>query len=150
MVVFMTPPGYQRQLSGPITKEVSMARPINIEAVIDSFLSRIGTEVAKGVIDGIQSSGLLSQLRSVGSKAAKGKPGRKRGSGNTCSSPGCNLPARAKGLCSKHYQQARYAEKHGQGKPDKAAKVTKEKGKIGQRKKGKVVVTKVAEKKAGE
>jgi len=29
----------------------------------------------------------------------------------TCSEPGCMLPARARGLCSKHYQRLRYAEK---------------------------------------
>ncbi len=28
-----------------------------------------------------------------------------------CSEPDCNLPARARGLCSKHYQRLRYAEK---------------------------------------
>jgi hypothetical protein len=31
-----------------------------------------------------------------------------------CSEPGCDLPARARGLCSKHYQRLRYAEKRAQ------------------------------------
>lgn len=31
-----------------------------------------------------------------------------------CSEPDCDLPARARGLCSKHYQRLRYAEKRAQ------------------------------------
>jgi hypothetical protein len=99
-----------------------MARPVKIQNVIDSFLQRLGTQVAQSIIEGIQKSGLLGQLRSAGAFAAKGRPGRKRGAGTTCSEKGCTLPARAKGLCSKHYQQQRYAEKHGAAKPAKAAK----------------------------
>lgn len=99
-----------------------MARPVNIQNVLDSLLQRIGTQVAQGVADGIQQSGLLTHLRAARISAGKGRPGRKRGPGKKCSAKGCNLPARAKGLCSKHYQQARYADKHGAAKPPKAEK----------------------------
>jgi hypothetical protein len=100
-----------------------MARTANIQSVIDSFLARIGTQVAQGVSDGITKSGLLAQIRSAGVTASneKGRLGRKRGPEKKCSEKGCDLPARARGLCVKHYQQARYAEKHGAAKPAKTA-----------------------------
>lgn len=69
----------------------------------------------------------MNQLRSAGASAAKtkGRPGRKPKTGITCSEKGCSLPARSKGLCSNHYQQARYEEKKGADKPAKPAKAGK-------------------------
>ena len=96
-----------------------MARPGNIQNVLDSFLQRLGAQVAKGVTEGIQNSGLLRQLRKSGKSSGSGKRGRKPGTSKTCSDKACTLAARAKGLCSKHYQQQRYAQTHG------AAKVAK-------------------------
>lgn len=41
------------------------------------------------------------------SRAGQSKP--------VCREPGCNRPARARGLCSKHYQRLRYREKRAAG-----------------------------------
>lgn len=37
-----------------------------------------------------------------------------------CSEPGCDRPARSRGLCSKHYQRLRYREKKAKGNTDNA------------------------------
>ena len=104
-----------------------MARPINIENVFDSLLQRIGDQIARGVRTGIESSGLLKELKKPSGNAPSSQPGRKKGAAKDCSINGCGKPARARSLCVGHYQKARYAEKTGkQGKPiKKAAKVAK-------------------------
>jgi len=41
----------------------------------------------------------------------RSNPRRSRNAGQTCSEPGCERPARSRGLCSKHYQRMRYRER---------------------------------------
>ncbi|MBN2497686.1 MAG: hypothetical protein JXR96_24040 [Deltaproteobacteria bacterium] len=43
----------------------------------------------------------------------------------TCTVEGCSLPARARGLCSKHYQRLRYAEKRREENRDGPRKTEK-------------------------
>jgi len=104
-----------------------MAKTANIQNVLDSFLQRIGDQVARGVRTGIESSGLLKELKNPRGNAPSSKPGRKKGAAKNCSINGCGKPARARGLCVGHYQKARYAEKTAKpGKPiKKTAKVAK-------------------------
>ena len=104
-----------------------MARPINIENVFDTLIQRIGDQVARGVREGIESSGLLKELGKVKGATGPSQRGRKRGAFKNCSVNGCGKPARARGLCVGHYQKARYAEKTAKpGKPIKGgAKVGK-------------------------
>ncbi len=92
-----------------------MARKSNIQNMIGSLLSQISGEIARGVTQGIERSGLLGTLKKAASVSGKTKTGgKKRGAKKkkptNCSVKGCNLPARTKGLCTKHYQQKRYAE----------------------------------------
>ena len=100
----------------------------SIQNVLESMLRQLGDQVARGLSEGIAKSGVIKKLdlvvtriaRRSGPAAASKAGGRKaavvkasgRRKGATCSAHGCNKPARAKGLCSKHYQRDRYAEKH--------------------------------------
>jgi len=88
-----------------------MARPANFQNLVNGLLAQLGKAVARGVAEGIERSGLLKQTStSVRSSLGKRgpKPGsRRRGTHKTCSMAGCDLPARSKGLCSKHYQSER-------------------------------------------
>jgi hypothetical protein len=102
----------------PTTKEARVARKLKFDKLIAGIITQIGQQVAQGVADGIARSGLLKKLaattRGFGRKGSR--RGRSRsGSGKikTCSKPGCRAPSRAKGLCSRHYQQLRYAQQHG-------------------------------------
>ena len=104
-----------------------MAKTANIQNVFDSLLQRIGDQVARGVKEGFESSGLLKELKKTRGNAPSSQRGRKKGAAKNCSIDGCGKPARARGLCVGHYQKARYAEKTGKpGKPTrKSAKVAK-------------------------
>lgn len=98
--------------------EVSMARKINAQRLLDSLFSQIGSEVARGVADGLARSGLMKSIQALSRGVKKTRPavkaGKKRGrpktKTKTCLVKGCTKPARAKGLCSKHYQQKRYSQ----------------------------------------
>lgn len=93
-----------------------MARKTNAQRLLDSLFSQIGTEVARGVAEGLAKSGLMKSIQALSRGVKKARPaakagkkrGRPKGKGKTCSVKGCKKPARAKGLCSKHYQQKRY------------------------------------------
>ena len=108
-----------------------MAKTANIKNVFDSLIQRIGDQVARGVRTGIESSGLLKELKKPRGNAPSSQPGRKKGASKNCSINGCGKPARARGLCVGHYQQARYAEKT--AKPAKPGKPTKKNAKVAKR-----------------
>jgi len=88
-----------------------MARQASFQGILDGLFAQIGKVVARGVAEGIERSGLFKQIHTtVRSNSGKRgpKPGRRRGTSKTCSIADCDLPARAKGLCPKHYQSERY------------------------------------------
>jgi len=105
-----------------------VVKKASIQVVLESMLRQLGDQVARGLSEGITTSGVMKKLDAVVSRITRGtapaaasragrrkavvaKASRKR-KGAKCSARGCNKPARAKGLCSKHYQRQRYAEKH--------------------------------------
>jgi hypothetical protein len=95
-----------------------MPRKANIQGLLDTFISQIGSEVARGVAEGLAKSGLMKSIRALSRDVSKARPaarvgkkrGRPKGKTKICSVKGCKSPTRAKGLCSKHYQQKRYSE----------------------------------------
>ncbi len=105
-----------------------MVKKASIQVVLESMLRQLGDQVARGLSEGIATSGVMKKLDAVVSRITRGtapaaasRAGRKKAvvakaprkrKGAKCSARGCNKPARAKGFCSKHYQRQRYAEKH--------------------------------------
>ena len=98
-----------------------MARKTNFQRLLDDLFSQIGSEVARGVADGLARSGLMKNIQALSRGMKKNRPaketgqtrkksGRPKSKAKTCSVKGCTKPARAKGLCSKHYQQKRYSQ----------------------------------------
>ena len=86
-------------------------------------LERISNRVARAVAESIRKSGLIEKLEALAKRMHKEgvesapsaappetpvKPKKPR---PICTEEGCDGPVRAKGLCAKHYNRMRYAEK---------------------------------------
>jgi hypothetical protein len=91
------------------------------ERFANRLAERVRDQVADKVLELLENSGLLgspateSSATAPPSRVAPASGGRTPSGMKVCSHEGCNLPARARGLCSKHYQRQRYAEKKTQG-----------------------------------
>lgn len=90
----------------------------SFQNIINELLEQIGTQVARGIAEGISHSPVIRSLERLSNrvgqttKTSAPRAARAAKSSSTCNEKGCSLPARAKGMCSKHYQRLRYAEKH--------------------------------------
>jgi hypothetical protein len=86
------------------------------EKFTEQLANKIRDAVASRVAEVLSSAGLLEALTPAQPSAGPSAEaaGRKDSGQKICSFAGCHLPARARGLCSKHYQRQRYAEKKGQ------------------------------------
>lgn len=112
-----------------------MPRPANVQKSLDRLIAYLGAQIARAVAERVGKSAARASKLGVrskrGKKASTGKgkakgrkarsAGRARKKQKKCTIRGCNNPARSKGLCSKHYQRARYAALHGK----KSAKTAK-------------------------
>jgi hypothetical protein len=110
-----------------------MPRTKNPASIMSDLFEQVGEHIARGLVEGIKRSGLLSAPRAAGKAAPRKRKkaarlrrrGRKPGKARKCKIQGCENPARSKGLCSKHYQQARYHARKATKKPAGAAKAAK-------------------------
>lgn len=75
----------------------------------------IGKQVTRAVVEVLAQPETRRALASALGTELHGAAAKKKDAGGcdkpTCSEPGCGRPARARGLCSKHYQRLRYREK---------------------------------------
>lgn len=98
-----------------------MPKPPNLQKSLDRLVAYLGTQIAKAVAERVgkkltpkKAAKKKKPGRKTKASQPKGRKGKKsRGKPKKCSIRGCKNPARSKGLCSKHYQKARYAALHG-------------------------------------
>ena len=91
-----------------------------VQALFESVARAVARDLKRGLVSSRQLARLDSRVRDLdrrlarwiqsgGAPAAPGKRrgGRPRQNPETCLMRGCTAPARAKSLCSRHYQQER-------------------------------------------
>ncbi len=86
--------------------------------ILKSLIEGVGERLARDVADGISCSRLAKKFAAFGSldpeealtpsRTESGRPASRVE--KICSVDGCQRQARARGMCSKHYQRVRYAE----------------------------------------
>ena len=85
----------------------------DLNQVVADFLASLSDHIAEGVAKGIAQAG---RQKKYAPPMLETQP---KGSQKICTHLGCNRPARARGLCTAHYQRVHYAEKHGAVLPTK-------------------------------
>jgi hypothetical protein len=104
---------YSNQRATAHHKEIRLARTANLEKLLEGLLTRIGRAVAGEVVTRLDRSELSRRVerlaRRAAQKPARGGGHRRRKKAVKCQARCCRKSARAKGLCSMHYQRARYA-----------------------------------------
>jgi len=99
-----------------------------IEQLTAKVIARVTRGLSAAIAAALQEAGLADRVETLTERLeslapgsgptgtgpdAPAEPSREddQADGRTCSEPDCDLPSRARGLCSKHYQRLRYAEK---------------------------------------
>lgn len=106
---------------------VQYALPLSIQQLFSTVMGKVKDAIVAGVIQGISDSGILEKVHTLvemnaGVAVEEVELGKYRGRKKVinleprqCDAEGCDRLSRAKGLCTRHYQQKRYVEKQ-QGK----------------------------------
>ena len=99
----------------------------NVGRAVETLIESVVKEAVRGVKDALPSQKQVQRLEdrlrdldrrisrmtrqgAAGTRKKRGKVGRPRTNPVTCSMRKCSEPARAKALCSRHYQQKRRAQ----------------------------------------
>ena len=101
-----------------------------LERLTAEVIPRVVAALTQAIATALEQAGLIDRVQALAERLEGRKPIHKdppaAGStspaskqtdgpkGRSCSEPDCALSARARGLCSKHYQRLRYAEKRAQ------------------------------------
>ncbi len=100
----------------------ALADPQRLRQLLDRVSDRLGERLSQSLSSRLQRSGLPERIAAFDARdsgpSAPSEPEQQRAAGSgqpaeakSCNQPDCDMPARARGLCSKHYQRLRYAQK---------------------------------------
>ncbi len=99
-----------------------------LQRLAERIVQRVSEELPDAIDGALEKAGLASRIQALSARLealdtdpaeeapreGKADAPRDKDAKRICSEPDCELPARARGLCSKHYQRLRYAEKRAQ------------------------------------
>jgi hypothetical protein len=104
---------------------VQYALPVSIQQLFNTIMGKITDAIVAGVVQGVADSGILEKVNKlvalnagvavegVGLAKCRGRKKVINQEPPQCSVVGCSALRRAKGLCTRHYQVKRYAERKG-------------------------------------
>lgn len=119
--------------SKPTPTEASIGDRVTeqLERLTAELIPRVVAGLTEAIATALEEAGLTGRVQALAERlevrkplarqepSQAGQPGQAPEQtddpkGRSCSEPDCDFPARARGLCSKHYQRLRYAEKRAQ------------------------------------